>query len=76
MTTEDMEKAAVLNTFFTSVINSQTSYSQGTLPPDLEVSDREQNNSHTIQVETVKETYYSTWTATSPWGQMGSTRGC
>ena len=37
-------KAEVFNASFTSAFKSQTSYSQGTLPPDLEVSDGEQNN--------------------------------
>ena len=37
-------KAEVFNASFTSAYKSQTSYSQGTLPPDLEVSDGEQNN--------------------------------
>lgn len=41
--TEDEEEADVVNVFFTSVFNSQTSYSQDTEPPDLEDSDREQN---------------------------------
>jgi len=35
--------AEVLNDFFTSVFKSQTSYPQGTLLPDLEVWDGEQN---------------------------------
>ena len=38
VTTED-KKAEVLNTFFTSAFNSQISYPQGTLCPDLEVWD-------------------------------------
>ena len=44
-------------------------YPQGTLPPDLEVLDGEQNKPPMIQVET--ETYYSTWTAASPWDLDG-----
>ena len=37
VTTEDKEKAGVLNTLFTSAFNSQISYPQGTLRPNLEV---------------------------------------
>ena len=37
VTTEDKEEAEVLNAFFTSAFNSQISYPQGTLHPDLEV---------------------------------------
>ena len=48
------EKANVLSAFFTSVINSQTSYPQGTLFPDLEGCDG-QNKPLTIQVETFRE---------------------
>lgn len=39
---EDKEKSEVLNAFFTSIFNSQTSYPQITQPPDLEVWDGEQ----------------------------------
>jgi len=55
MTTEDKEKADVLNAFFTSVFKSQTNYSQGILPPDLEVWNEEHNKSHTIKVETFRD---------------------
>ena len=55
MTTEDKEKAEVLSAFFTSAFNSQISYPQGTLRPDLEVWDAMQNTPLVIQVETVTE---------------------
>jgi len=53
MTTENKEKAEVLNAFFTSVCKSQTNNPWHTLPPDLEVWDREQNKPKMIQVETI-----------------------
>ena len=37
VTTEDKAKTEVLNAFFTSAFNSQISYPQGTLRPNLEV---------------------------------------
>jgi len=40
---KDKEKVEVLNAFFVSVFNSQTSYSQDTQPPVLEDRDGEQN---------------------------------
>ena len=61
--TRDEEKAEVLNAFFTSVLNSETSYPQGTLPLELEGKDGEQNISTIILEEIV--TYYALWTLTS-----------
>ena len=55
MTTEEKEKAEVLNAFFTSAFNSQISYPQGTLRPHLEVWDGTQNTLLVVQVETVIE---------------------
>jgi len=49
------KKAETLNAFFTSVFNSETSYPQGTLPPDLEVWDGEWNKLPTIQMKTVRD---------------------
>ena len=74
MTTEDKEKADVLNVLFTSVFKSQTSYPQGTLLSDMVVSAGEQTKPPTIQEET--QTCYSNWTATSPWDRMRFTREC
>ena len=53
MTTDDKEKAEVLNASFTPVFKSQSSYSGGTLPPDLDIRDGEQNKPPMIQVESV-----------------------
>ena len=55
VTTEDKEKAEVLSAFFTSAFNSQISYPQGTLCPDLEVWADKRNIPPVIQVEMVRE---------------------
>ena len=55
MTTVDKEEAEVLNAFFASAFNSQISYPQGALHPDLKVWDATQNTPLVIQVETVRE---------------------
>jgi len=48
VTTEDKEKTEILNAFFICVFKSQTSYPQGTLLSDLEISDGVQNKPSTI----------------------------
>jgi len=55
VTTEDKEKAEVLNAFFTSVFKDQTAYPQGTPLSDLVVFAGEQTKPHMIQEDTVKD---------------------
>ena len=55
VTTEDEEKADVLNAFFTSVFKSQTCYPQVSPLSDLAVLAGEQTKPPTIQEETVRD---------------------
>ncbi|KAF1468727.1 hypothetical protein FQV17_0013856, partial [Megadyptes antipodes antipodes] len=53
--TEDEEKVEVLNAFFVSAFNRQTSYPQGTRPPELEDRDGEQDEPPIIPEEAVND---------------------
>jgi len=53
--TKDGERAEVLNASFASGFNSQTGYSQGIHPPELEDRDGEQNKPSIIQEEAVND---------------------
>ena len=55
VTTEDTERADVLNAFFTSVFQSQTSYPQVSPRSDLVALAGEQTKPPTIQEETVRD---------------------
>jgi len=68
--TKEEENAGVLNAFFASVFNSQTSYSQGSQPPVLEDKDEEQNKLPIIQEEAVNHLlcHVDTFRSTEPHG--------
>lgn len=53
--TKDEEKVDLLNVFLVSVLNSKTSYSLGTQPPELEDGDEEHNEALIIQREMVSD---------------------
>jgi len=52
---KDEEKVKVLNAYFASVFNSQTSYSQDSKPPVLEDREGVQNKCPLIQEEAVND---------------------
>jgi len=52
---KDEEKTEVLNAFFASVFNSQTSYSQDSQPPVLEDREGEWNKPPIIQEEALND---------------------
>lgn len=72
ISTKDEEKTEILNAFFTSVFYGQTSYPQGTQPPELEDRNEKQNAVLIIQGKTV--TCCSTLMHTSLWVHMESTQ--
>jgi len=69
---KDEEKAEVLDAFFTFVFNSQTSYSQGTQPPELEDRVGSRINPPQFRIKQYV-TCCSTWAVICPWDWTGST---
>ena len=67
---KDEEKAEVLNAFFASVFNSQTSYSQDSQPPVLEGRVEVGNRPPIIQEEAVNDLlcHLDTYTSVGPNG--------
>ena len=55
--TKDEEKAEVLHAFIASALNSKTSCSQGTQPPEVEDRDGQQNEAPIIQGGMVSDCY-------------------
>jgi len=68
--TKDYENAEVLNAVFASAFNSQTSYSQGIHPPELEDRDGEQKKPAIIQEEAVNDLlcHLENYKSTGPYG--------